>query len=447
MKGKLFMLMLAASSMVVTSLGGMEVLADDSGDTVTIMGEEVKKEDITGSITVLLDDTENEDLFEEYAEQFKELYPNVDSVEFECISDYDNNCKIRLNAGEYPDVLYNPNIASNEYSQYFLSLGSTDALKEEYLFAERGSYDGNVYTIPASGDVSGIEYNKKVFEQAGITELPTSRDEFIEDLQKIKDNTDAIPWYSNYNAGWPLNQLKGNEAVIADDPSYRNCVLPFDDAPFSEGKPNYELYKFLYEVTEKGLIEDDPVTSDYDMGLQMVADGRAACVGLGSWALDGIRALAENPDDVGFMAWPSETKKAMLNAGYALSVNKNTESVNAAKAFVQWFIKDSGYAQYKGRVSGEKGGEMPDNLNDLKENGVEFMTESPAKQGYEGLTEEICNESEVGLYTEKFGRRIIDTALGKSQEGFTSYDDICNSMNEAWKAAKDKVFAERNITE
>nr|MBP8715719.1 hypothetical protein [Lachnospiraceae bacterium] len=63
----------------------------------------------------------------------------------------------------------------------------------------------------------------------------------------------------------------------------------------------------------------------------------------------------------------------------------------------------------------------------------------------EGLTDAICDESEVGLYTEKFGRRIIDTALGKSTEGFKSYDDICNQMNEDWKSAQKKVFEKYGI--
>lgn len=70
------------------------------------MGEDVSVEDVTGDITVLTNDTSDDELFESYVEQFKKIYPNVGSVEFEGIDDYDNNCKIRLNAGEYPDVLY-----------------------------------------------------------------------------------------------------------------------------------------------------------------------------------------------------------------------------------------------------------------------------------------------------------------------------------------------------
>ena len=54
------------------------------------------------------------------------------------------------------------------------------------------------------GKCAGRPLNKKVFADAGITELPKTPDEFIADLQLIKDNTDAIPLYTNYAAGWTM---------------------------------------------------------------------------------------------------------------------------------------------------------------------------------------------------------------------------------------------------
>ena len=45
-----------------------------------------------------------------------------------------------------------------------------------------------MYGIPSTGNAQGIVYNKKVFEAAGITTLPKTPDEFLDDLQKIKDS-------------------------------------------------------------------------------------------------------------------------------------------------------------------------------------------------------------------------------------------------------------------
>lgn len=59
-----------------------------------------------------------------------------------------------------------------------------------------------MYGIPSTGNAQGIVYNKKVFEAAGITTLPKTPDEFLDDLQKIKDYDPSIdPLYTNYAAG------------------------------------------------------------------------------------------------------------------------------------------------------------------------------------------------------------------------------------------------------
>ena len=72
-------------------------------------------------------------------------------------------------------------------------------------------------------NVQGMVYNKAVFEEAGITELPKTPDEFLEDLQKIKDNTDAIPLYTNFAADWTMNAwdayIDGN---ATGDPDFAN---------------------------------------------------------------------------------------------------------------------------------------------------------------------------------------------------------------------------------
>ena len=46
---------------------------------------------------------------------------------------------------------------------------------------------------------------KQSLKKREFTELPKTPDEFLEDLQKIKDNTDAIPLYTNFAADWTMN--------------------------------------------------------------------------------------------------------------------------------------------------------------------------------------------------------------------------------------------------
>ena len=97
-----------------------------------------------------------------------------------------------------------PEVDKSDLSTYFLSYGDVDSVKKEVKYPNRWLYENEVYGIPITVVGRGVLYNKKVFKEAGITELPKTPDEFITDLKAVKDKTDAIPLYTNYAAGWTM---------------------------------------------------------------------------------------------------------------------------------------------------------------------------------------------------------------------------------------------------
>ncbi|WP_342774715.1 hypothetical protein [Paenibacillus dokdonensis] len=56
--------------------------------------------------------------YDDYKKRFEEKYPNVD-LQFEAITDYDKNVKIRISSGEYPDVVFIPTIPNADLPKYF----------------------------------------------------------------------------------------------------------------------------------------------------------------------------------------------------------------------------------------------------------------------------------------------------------------------------------------
>lgn len=141
--------------------------------------------------------------FQEYIKEFQKMYPNV-NIEYEGITDYANDVTLRLTTGDWGDICMVPtSIDKSELSNYFTSFGSVEQLSENYEsnMLNNYAYDNQVYGVPSMANVQGIVYNKAVFEAAGIKELPKTPDEFLDALQKIKDNTDAIPMYTNFAAG------------------------------------------------------------------------------------------------------------------------------------------------------------------------------------------------------------------------------------------------------
>ena len=123
-----------------------------------------------------------------------------------------------------------------------------------------------MYGIPSTGNAQGIIYNKKVFEAAGITTLPKTPDEFLDDLQKIKDYDPSIdPLYTNYAAGWTMTAWDAyTSGGATGDPDWMNITMPQTKDPFQKGilgaddMGPYAVYYILYEAVKRGLTEPTP---------------------------------------------------------------------------------------------------------------------------------------------------------------------------------------------
>ena len=127
-----------------------------------------------------------------YLKEFNEMYPDI-KIDIEGMTDYAQDSLLRLQGGDWGDIMMIPEVDKSDLSTYFLSYGDIDSVSEQVKYPNRWLYDGQVYGIPVTVVGRGVLYNKKVFEDAGITETPKTPDEFIKDLQAIKDKTDAIP--------------------------------------------------------------------------------------------------------------------------------------------------------------------------------------------------------------------------------------------------------------
>jgi len=442
--------MLFAGIMLILLLGACGS-AEDSGQSNDSNGEETSAaeswkdkdpSEIEGEITVITNRTDIVDTVyeEEYRGEFQEVYPNVE-VNFEALSDYGGEIMPRMNTEDYGDVQYLPvQVPIEDIPNFFEPMGTLEDMSEDYLGLEERAVDETVYGIPIALTYTGIIYNEQVFADAGVEELPTTQDEFMDAMQKVKDNTDAIPMYTNYGDGWPLEQWEGAVTSTAGDEDYYNVDMLEDPTPFEQGDPHYDHYKLMYDVVEKGLVEDDPLTTDWESSKVMMNNGEIATMVLGSWALEQIQEAGDNGDDIAIMPFPTDADETMFSMGadMNISVNKNSDNKDAAFAWVDWFIHDSGYSvEQAGGISASKDVPLPEELQEAEEAGTEFVMLTPAIEGQEGLLDEIDKESEVGLWLEDNKKIIIEAAIGNRDE---SFDDIMESWNEDWEAAYEDIM-------
>lgn len=245
--------------------------AEDAAVLKTIdqikLGEDYK--DIKATIKVLTHRTDIVDtVFADYVKRFQEMYPGI-NIEYEAVTDYFEDITTRLTTDNWGDICMIPTtVDKDELPNLFVNFGDKPTLDKNYVMLNNFAYQDKVYGIPSTGNAQGIVYNKKVFEKAGITEIPKTPDDFLAALQKIKDNTDAIPMYSNFAANWTMTAWDAYIGGSATgDPDFMNNGLVHGKNPFSKRDDMtgpYAVYYVLYEATARGLIEDDPTTTDWE---------------------------------------------------------------------------------------------------------------------------------------------------------------------------------------
>jgi ABC-type glycerol-3-phosphate transport system substrate-binding protein len=392
---------------------------------------------ISGEITVLTHRTDIVDtVFADYERRFKEIHPDVE-ITFEAITDYDGEVRIRLNTQEYGDVLMLPDaVTKDQLAEFFEPLGSLEEMSRKYRFATEKAYEGRVYGIAITGNANGFVYNKRVWEQAGVTAVPRTPEEFLAALQAIADRTDAVPLYTNYADGWPLGaQWAGHRGAISDNPNAVN-ELASTDAPWTPGSELHIIDSLLFGAVQRGLTEPDPTTTEWELSKQLLGNGQIATMNLGSWSIVQMREAAANPDDIGYMPFPVQVDgkfHSVIAGDYKQGINVHSDNKAAARAWVDWFADHSNYATDQGGISPLLNGPEPTTLSDFTALGVEYFELTPEPAGQEGLVDRIDDEAEIGLTEHLYRQRLIDAARGARPE---SKEQIFAELNQRWAAAR-----------
>ncbi len=409
-----------------------------------VLGEDYK--DLTAEVKFLTHRTDIVDTkLAGYVAEFQKLYPNI-KITYEAITDYREDMIIRLTTGDWGDICMIPTtVLKAEAPTLFISYGDHDKIAETYDFIENYTYEGQVYGIASTVNAQGVLYNKKVFADAGITTLPKTPEEFLNALQTIKDKTDAIPLYTNFAAGWTMGAWDAYIGGSATgDPDYMNNVLPHAKDPFAsrgDGTGPYAVYNVLYEAVSRGLIEDDPTTTDWEASKGMLNRGEIGTMVLGSWAYTQMREAGDTPDDVGYMSFPITINgKQYASAGpdymYGININSSDDKKIASMLYVKWLTEKSGFAFSEGGIPIVKGEAKPEVYSAFE--GVEFVVDNPPVAGEETLLNDINTKSEVGINMENTHvQRVLEAAFDKSE----TMDEIAADWNSKWTAAQTDLGA------
>lgn len=401
--------------------------------------------------TDMLDSDYSGTSWEDYLAEFNKEYPGI-KVEIEGITNYNEDALLRLQGGDWGDIMMIPSVSLSELSSYFLSYGTREDVEKEANYVTRWLYDDEVYGIPITAVGRGIVYNKAVFEKAGITETPKTVEEFMDDLKAIKEKTDATPLYTNYSDGWPMGAWDDYIGGTATgNGKFMNQDLVHAKDPFSDpgdGTGAYNVYKILYDAVAEGLTEDDFSTTDWEGSKRMINSGEVACMVLGSWAYPQMQQAGPNADDIGYMPFPmsidgKQYSSASPDYCFAINAEADADQQEAALIFVKWMTEKSGFSYNEGGLPIKAGDEnFPEVYAEFLENDVEFVVDEPALEGEEDYLNDLNADSE--LMVAQGGNTKIQSLVEHAANKDKDFDDIMQEWNQDWADAQDMDGVEVN---
>lgn len=277
---------------------------NSSGTNATASSQALNPSDVKGEITVLTQRTDllADGTLQKYADEFKKEYPNVTKVDFQAITNYADDVKVRLNSGSYGDVLMIPTgVTVQQMPEFFAPLDNL-GMDDSTYFGRYDAYQGKTYGLVSGVNANGLIYNKAVFQKAGIQAAPTTLTEFYQDAAKIKA-LGITPIALNYQAKWPLGVWDQLSPAIADNVNYFNTWKSLKD-PFTPGTPVAQNLNIAYTIVQKGYAEPDFKVTDWESSKTEFAQGKIGMFLLGNWAITQFEGKGIASSDVGFVPFP-----------------------------------------------------------------------------------------------------------------------------------------------
>jgi len=408
------------------------ILAGCSGkeETSTTSGEGEKQE----TLSILIDNQTQVDGIKAIAEAFEEKY-NI-KTEFETRpggSEGDNLVKTRLATGEMTDLIfYNSGslLQALNPEQNFVDL-TNEPYMEEILDDFKGSVSVNdkVYGIPATPtQAGGWLYNKKVYEELGLS-IPKTWNELMENNEKIKA-AGKTPVIGAFKDTWTsqLIVLSDNYNVLAQNPNFPEELTANKDK-FATTPEALRSFEKLEEVYEKGYFNEDFLATTYDAGMKMLAEGTGAHYPM---LTQSLTVLATNfPDqiqDIGFFAQPSDNadqKGITIWMPMAIYLNKNSEHIDAAKKWMEFYVSQEGVNLYTSKVKPEgpfaiEGTELPEDVYPAVKDMAQYFDSGQIAPALEFLSpikgpslEQITTQVGSGISSAKEGAELYDKDVEK----------------------------------
>lgn len=265
-------------------------------------------------------------------EQYEEENPNVTFERtYLPFADLKTRLLQGIGAGELPDIV----LIDNPDHQSFIQAGAfadiTDKVEEwgeaDLYFEgpmESTMLDGKYYGIPNNSNALAIYYNKTMFEEAGIDELPTNWDEF-RDVAEQLTNGDV--------KGFAMSGVKSEEGTFQFLPYLWQAGADLDSFGSDQAK---SAMNFVKGMVDDGLISSNMINWDQSDVLVQFQTEKAAMMENGPWQIPILNE--DSPElDWGVMLMPAgDAGTASILGGENWAITADSEIKDEAWDFISW---------------------------------------------------------------------------------------------------------------
>lgn len=206
---------------------------------------------------------------------------------------------------------------------------------------------GKMYALPYGISVTGLYYNKALFEKKGWNQNPKTWQEFVTLTDTIKADglipityPGKYPGYMLFTFGvaqqYELAQIAKNTDKFTDD--YLNYKAPFYTTPESLG-----LYNKIYELGKKKAFPNGVAALTHTQSQMQLLQGQAALASTGEWVQNEMKDSIPDGFTWGFMLAPmgddaNAVKHYQIYAGGGNYIWAAKPELNKkwAKEFIAW---------------------------------------------------------------------------------------------------------------
>ncbi|MFC3768582.1 ABC transporter substrate-binding protein [Paenibacillus sp. GCM10012303] len=278
------------------------------------------------------------------AKEYESANPGV-KIQIDTVgggADYGAALKAKFSSGDKPDIFNNGGFTDLDlWLEHLEDLSDQPWVKDVVEVAkEPMTKDGKLYGQPLNLEGYGFLYNKELFAQAGITELPKTLTQLEEAAKKLQAKN-ITPFVNGYGEWWVL----GNHFVNLPFAYQSNPNSFIDSLNKGTGKmtgnETFNNWVKLFDLQLK-YGNANPLQTDYNTQVTTFATGKAAMTQQGNWTQ--VQLTKTNPNlKVGFLPMPisddaAANDKLPVGVPNNWVINKNSAVKDEAKKFLNWMV-------------------------------------------------------------------------------------------------------------